>query len=233
MESRFSQEQLKEIWKEIAAGRKVSAVALYRQFSECSLKDAKEGVEAMMASGMPPADAPMTRSVFDAEPSNASRGDLADVIAEVTAIASGGDKIAAIKRWRERTGQGLAEAKHAVEAMMVGRYVPPADVQTASESPAAGATDFDAKVRQLLSAGQKLQAIKLWREQTGASLAEAKSAVERVEAALSSSTPPVPGKAAKRYPTPAEQAELQTKGGCLLFAAATAGGALWLVLRAW
>lgn len=37
----------------------------------------------------------------------------------------------------------------------------------------------DERIRQLLAAGQKIQAIKLYREATGVGLAEAKAAVER------------------------------------------------------
>ena len=40
------------------------------------------------------------------------------------------------------------------------------------------------QVRELARRGQKIQAIKLYREQTGAGLAEAKHAVERMEGGL-------------------------------------------------
>lgn len=41
--------------------------------------------------------------------------------AEVRRLADAGDKIAAIKAYRERTGAGLAEAKRAVEEYMSRR----------------------------------------------------------------------------------------------------------------
>lgn len=40
----------------------------------------------------------------------------ADDMADIRALADSGDKIAAIKLYRERTGAGLAEAKVAIEA---------------------------------------------------------------------------------------------------------------------
>lgn len=39
----------------------------------------------------------------------------ADDMSEIRALAAGGDKIAAIELYRERTGAGLAEAKDAIE----------------------------------------------------------------------------------------------------------------------
>ena len=45
------------------------------------------------------------------------RLDDPDLAREVRALLAGGDKIAAIRRVREKTGAGLAEAKRAVESM--------------------------------------------------------------------------------------------------------------------
>lgn len=42
--------------------------------------------------------------------------------------------------------------------------------------------NVDEKVRELLAAGRKIEAIKLYREETGLGLAEAKSAVEEIDA---------------------------------------------------
>jgi len=44
-------------------------------------------------------------------------------------------------------------------------------------------------VKEALFSGQKIQAIKLYREQTGVGLAEAKDAVETLEAALRTTSP--------------------------------------------
>lgn len=89
----------------------------------------------------------------------------------VVAHLHAGQKIEAIKRYRELTGVGLKEAKDAVEALERGEapMLPPT-----SSAPAAN-------VQELLREGRKLEAIKLYREQTGLGLKEAKDAVEAME----------------------------------------------------
>jgi ribosomal protein L7/L12 len=91
--------------------------------------------------------------------------------AAVLALARAGEKIAAIKLYREQTGAGLAEAKTAVEGLLEGT-APPA------RRPAPAADESE--VRRLAKAGQLIQAIKLHREITGLGLAESKAAVERL-----------------------------------------------------
>jgi ribosomal protein L7/L12 len=79
-------------------------------------------------------------------------------------------KIDAIKLYREETGAGLAEAKTAVEAMQAGGglHIPQKNIPEG----------FEGDVLRLLSAGEKIQAIKLYRQQMGGGLKEAKQAVE-------------------------------------------------------
>jgi ribosomal protein L7/L12 len=84
-----------------------------------------------------------------------------------------GRKIEAIKVYRAHTGLGLAEAKAAVEAMQAGKSPPP--------MPELGG-DLESELLRLFGQGQKIQAIKLYREQTGMGLAEAKRAVEALAA---------------------------------------------------
>lgn len=90
---------------------------------------------------------------------------------ELRALLAEGRKIDAIKRYREATGAGLAEAKQAVEALGRGETLPaaqPAD------------SDLETEIVSLLEAGQKIKAIKLYRERSGTSLIEAKDAVEAI-----------------------------------------------------
>jgi len=84
-----------------------------------------------------------------------------------------GQKIEAIKVYRERTGAGLAEAKDAVEALEAGKRLP-----------SQGMTDpeSDKELIALLEQGQKIEAIRMYREKTGAGLKEAKDAVEALAA---------------------------------------------------
>jgi ribosomal protein L7/L12 len=80
-----------------------------------------------------------------------------------------GEKIKAIKLFRDRTGAGLKEAKDAVEAIERGEPTrrTPAEIET--------------ELAPLLKQGEKIKAIKLFRDRTGAGLKEAKDAVEALE----------------------------------------------------
>ena len=91
----------------------------------------------------------------------------------VLTLLSGGRKIEAIKLYRDVTGAGLKEAKDAVEALERDGSLPPQRAQAAS-----GPGVDNAEILELLRAGQKIRAIKLYRERTGSGLADAKNAVE-------------------------------------------------------
>jgi ribosomal protein L7/L12 len=92
--------------------------------------------------------------------------------------------IYAIKLYRQATGVGLTEAKEAVEAMARGEAVrPPSD-----------AMDYDnpvleARIESLLSKRQKIEAVKIYREEYGVGLKEAKDAVDSIEVSMKQSGP--------------------------------------------
>lgn len=91
---------------------------------------------------------------------------------EIRSLATAGKKIEAIKLYRGLTGMGLKEAKDAVEALERG------------ESIVSKSLDESAEVQMLLllKQGNKIQAIKLYRERTGAGLKDSKEAVEALAA---------------------------------------------------
>jgi ribosomal protein L7/L12 len=91
---------------------------------------------------------------------------------EIRALLGEGQKIQAIKLYRERTGVGLRQAKEAVEAIERGESLP--SPETVEES-------FERELIGLLDQGQKIQAIKLYRERTGVGLKEAKDAVDVIQ----------------------------------------------------
>lgn len=99
----------------------------------------------------------------------------------VADLLRAGQKIEAIKRYRELTGVGLKDAKDAVEAMERGDAVP----VTTAPAPVSAAN-----VQALLREGKKLEAIKLYREQSGLGLKEAKDAVEAMELGAQALAPP-------------------------------------------
>lgn len=88
--------------------------------------------------------------------------------AHVRRLLADGQKIEAIKVLREATGVGLAEAKHAIEAIERGGAVK-----------SVGLGDgFEEELLELLQGGQKIEAIKRYREQNSCGLKEAKDFVE-------------------------------------------------------
>ncbi len=128
----------------------------------------------------------------------------------ILAEVKGGNKIAAIKLCREATGMGLAEAKEWVEKLETS---PDAAL---SPVPEAGALS---PVADLLFAGEKIAAIKLYREQVkpGAGLKESKKAVEQLEAGLRAQHP-------EKFSAPAQ------KSGCTAVLAVLA---VLLVVLVW
>jgi ribosomal protein L7/L12 len=85
------------------------------------------------------------------------------------------NKIERIREYRKRTGVGLKEALLAIEAQDRGQpsLEPTQSAELASNS----------DLLELIHEGRVIEAIKSYREQTGASLAEAKQAIDRLRAA--------------------------------------------------
>ncbi len=95
-----------------------------------------------------------------------------DLEERIRALLDQRQKIAAVKLYREQTGSSLLEAKNAVEAIEAGSTLPRA------EMPAEG--DWQRDVLRLLVDRKKIAAIKLYRQQMGVGLKEAKEAVEEL-----------------------------------------------------
>jgi ribosomal protein L7/L12 len=91
---------------------------------------------------------------------------------EVQELLASGNKIAAIKRYREETGVGLAEGKAAVESLEAGgsftERVQPDD------------SDLTQQIVTLLGRGEKIEAVKLYRDRFRVGLKEAQEAVEQI-----------------------------------------------------
>jgi ribosomal protein L7/L12 len=92
-------------------------------------------------------------------------------------------KINAIKLYREFTGEGLKEAKEAIEAIERGQKPTSSAYNTPSAGPPAG--DLMAQIEAELRAGRKINAIKLYREAHNVGLKEAKDAIDEMERKLS------------------------------------------------
>jgi ribosomal protein L7/L12 len=93
----------------IAAGREIEAIKLVRMLRGIGLKEAKAAIDTLKRTGrLPPSAASALPTVPDGHPA-------AD--AEVRRLVAAGALIEAIKRYRDLSGVGLAEAKAAVEQL--------------------------------------------------------------------------------------------------------------------
>lgn len=90
-----------------------------------------------------------------------------------------GKKIEAVKLVREQTDLGLKEAKDAVDSIERGETPELRPRATATQHGVSG-VDLD-EINELLLQNKKIEAIKLYREQTGVGLKEAKDAIEAIE----------------------------------------------------
>lgn len=94
---------------------------------------------------------------------------MTELSERVRSLLAEGRKIEAIKVYREATSAGLKEAKDAVEAL-----------DRDGEFPAVGplGPGVEREIASLLEQNEKIEAIRVYRERTGADLKTAKDAVE-------------------------------------------------------
>lgn len=122
---------------------------------------------------------------------------------EVMAYVARGQKIQAIKVYRERTGVSLLEAKEAVDGTgslapllvlerkidLILENLGLREEETVSEEPRETRTTFhNSHVEDLLRRGDMISAIREYREQNECGLKEAKDAVDEIQQALRSRT---------------------------------------------
>jgi ribosomal protein L7/L12 len=156
----------------------------------------------------------------------------ASELAAITGEIKRGNKIAAIKIYRDATGSDLKDSKEAIEAFMeVFEASPsaPTPLPSMVDSILESARELSPPEREAVLAAlhrrNKIEAIKLYREANGLGLAESKSAVEEIERNLppagSSPTGHRPSAAESRTPMPNwDPFEEKKKSGCfgVLFA---------------
>lgn len=122
--------------------------------------------------------------------SNPVSGLTPQVIAEIDRLVAAGQKIHAIKVYREHAGVGLKEAKDRIDHWSISTTAPHAAAVShatavaSSIAPASGSlraglpASVAVEIDRLVSANQPIQAIKLLREHTGFGLAESKRAID-------------------------------------------------------
>jgi len=109
-----------------------------------------------------------------AAPLNSSFNTPDEMHVQVQALAQQGNKLQAIKLLRQQTGMSLAEAKQYVEQLSVAdgqEPILPSSARTCS-------AEQLAELRVLAQQGQKIEAIKRYREITGVGLKEAKDTID-------------------------------------------------------
>ncbi len=169
-------DKLAELKQMARSGPKIEAIKLYRElFPQTGLAEAKEAVEKLEAGQ------PLVFTSTTVEPLGVAEASQSDRLARVLELARTGQKIEAIKLFREITGMGLKESKDAVEAMEAGQSV--AVSQFPIQSPGASADKATrlTEVMELAHTGRKIEAIKLYRGIYGVGLKEAKDAVEAMD----------------------------------------------------
>jgi ribosomal protein L7/L12 len=122
------------------------------------------------------APAAATRPV--AAPALEAANDPMPLEAQVKALIAQGKKLDAIRLVRESNGLSLADAKDAVEA--IGQHGRPTLGEMGMMSTVRLAQALSEEVQQLVARGEKIEAIKRIREQTGLGLKEAKELVDRL-----------------------------------------------------
>ncbi len=134
---------------------------------------------------------------------------------EVRQLAQNGNLIEAIRRYRELYGVGLKEAKDAVDALAAGKVI---EVHRVFSGPlsAEETSRVMEEVKELLQSGNKIGAIKHYREVNDVSLTQAKDVVDQVEAALTGvPVPPRPEIAGYPSPTP-QRIKSANRLGCVI-----------------
>lgn len=111
-----------------------------------------------------------------------------DQRAEILAAIEAGKKIDAIKLYRNATGSNLVDAKFFVETLKYALAT--GTVPEGLSDPATLAQEQIGQIVELLHAGKKIDAIKIYRQATGADLKAAKESVEAIarERGIPSST---------------------------------------------
>ena len=100
---------------------------------------------------------------------------------EIRRLAKDGNVIEAMRKYRELYGVGLKEAKDALDALQAGRLAERSEAAVISESPEKFSRVLE-EVKSLLAGGNKIEAIKRYRETYDVSLTRAKYAVEKIGA---------------------------------------------------
>ncbi len=178
--SQFDPQRIQALLAEVSAlageGQKIEAIKRVREVLDIGLKQAKEMVERIEAGQ--PIEASQIY-LFTNQPMPGAAVDAEDLKARLRALLEGGQKIEAIKFYRETYGAGLKESRDAVEAFERSGFLPtPQTPLTAQVSVALGQVSAIDQVRELAQQGNKIDATTLYQQHFGVSYRDARQAVE-------------------------------------------------------
>lgn len=163
----ISEATLAEIRTLADSGRVTEAAIMYRNATGVSMEEAEEALRRLTRM------APKT-------PSAALPVDADAVFRRVRDLAMAGNTLEAIKVYREAYDVGLKEAKDAVEQMEASGWMERV-APLITTPPAQNQQQVIQRILQLIQSGQKIEAIKLFRETFDVSLTDAKASVEAME----------------------------------------------------
>lgn len=147
-----------QIQDALGRGSKIEAIKRYRELTGLGLKESKDAIDYAAANPGQKGDK-KKKAAYDA------------LDAGVRDLVRDGQIDRAVELYRQFAGVDEYTAKDAVAEME--RELRLADVPTNPEQ--------DPRIRELLQNGNKIEAIKLYRERTGLGLKEAKDAIDAVE----------------------------------------------------
>ena len=172
---------LSEIAYLLQQGKKIEAIKVYRQATGSDLATARDAIENLQMTGM----LSNLASQFPvAQPGAMPITALpAEIQTEITYLLQQNKKIEAIKVYRQATGSDLATSKNVIDNAGVSgmRNQLPGTAQPSAIAFAELPPEIQAEIARLLQQGKKIEAIKMYRQQTGSDLARAKNAVDLLD----------------------------------------------------
>jgi len=175
--------QVDPIYLIIIAAVIIALPFVLRRLLSGKLNEARKALEARAATlagraSAPPAGAARRPAPVERAPTTTAPMKAAPVEVKVKGLIEQGRKIEAIKLVRETGNPSLEAAKDSVDA--IEQHGRPTLGEMGMMSTIRLTQELSRQVRQLIARGEKIEAIRLVRDQTGLDLKEAKELVERL-----------------------------------------------------
>lgn len=107
MNRQLSEDQIEQLWGELRDGGKIAAIKLYKNWTGASLLEAKLWVERLVSNGATATTADVVDVSIDE-----------NVMDQILDAIQLGNKLQAVKLYRESSGASLFESKQFIERLM-------------------------------------------------------------------------------------------------------------------